>query len=321
MPKGALEDARAETRLGRIREQIRALEIGVADLASTDMMALLQQRSEVEGDLRDYEALGADVRAERTRLETVDSLLRSKMRQVVLRALRQGGLRAARQRLSPPRDHWWWYLDEVLAERYRRLSVRIGIALIGFVILILAGNYLANAIWGMDPAEREAYTQMTMADQLLFQGEYQQALDKYLLAVQSKPDLPEAWAAIAALYDRLGFFSEAQEAHSRVEALAGERLRSLLLLIPRYEQVGLLEKALTYAEEAVHLDPASAEAYLARGSVYASLGDRQKAIADLEKAADIALERGEDALYVLARTRMGMLLQQGQPPLPGPSGF
>ncbi len=311
MPKGSLENNRLQTRMELLREQIRLLEVDVANLHADNVLDLLRKRSEAELTVAAEEALGRDLRAERTRLATVDNMLDRHATRVVALAARRGGLGALRSQEAPPTTHWWWYLDQTVADRLRHTVVRAGAAVIGLVLVLLVGNYLLNTFFGMSPEEREAYGYTTMAEQMVYMGEYEDAIERYEQALEVIPDLPEAWVALAALYDVQGRDEDHRAALARAETLVEDPLRLTLLLARQYETVQLLDVAMAFAEQAIELDPGSAEAHLIRGGVHDSLGNREQALADFELASDLARERGEDALYVLARTRMGMLLQQG----------
>jgi tetratricopeptide (TPR) repeat protein len=320
MPKGSLENNRVQTRMEQLREQIRQLEVGVAGLHADNVLDMLRLRSQAETTVAEEEALGRDLRGERTRLATIDNMLERHATRVVTLAARRGGLRAAREQEAPPSGYWWWYLDDTVADRLRHSVVRAGAVIIGVVLVLLLGNYLLNTFFGMSPEEREAYGFTTMAEQMIYVGEYEEAIDRYEQAVEVIPDLPEAWVALAALYDVQGREDDHRAALARAETLVGDPLRLRLLLARQYETVQLLDVALAYAEQALELDPGSAEAHLIRGGIHDSLGNRELALADFEYASELARERGEDALYVLARTRMGMLLQQGDLALPGGTG-
>lgn len=317
MPKGSLENNRVQTRMELLREQIRLLEVGVAGLHADNVLDLLRWRSEAEVTVAEAEALGRDLRAERTRLATIDNMLDRHATRVVTLAARRGGLGSAREKLAPPREHWWWYLDETVADRLRHSVVRAGAVIIGVVLVLLLGNYLLNTFFGMSPEEREAYGHTTMAEQMMYVGEYEDAIERYEQAIEIVPDLPEAWVALATLYELQGRDGDYRAALARAETLVEDPLRLTLLLARQYETVQLLDVALAYAEQALEIDPDSAEAHLIRGGIYDNLGDREQALADFEHASELARERGEDALYVLARTRMGMLMQQGDLALPG----
>ena len=56
--------------------------------------------------------------------------------------------------------------------------------------------------------------------------------------------------------------------------------------------------------------PESMRAYYIRAGAYEIQDDGENALADLERAADLAHEQGNEALYVLAKTRIGNLLQK-----------
>lgn len=321
MPKGGLEDVQVQTPMEQVRDQIRQLEVRVAGLRAPDVLNVLRLRSQVEVSVGEFEGLGRDMRPERTRLETVDNLLQRQANRVVGACVRHGGLRTARRDFAPPRSHWWWYLDEVVAERVRRNAIRVSALVIAVVLLVLVGNYVLNTFFGMDPKEQEAFGHTTVAEGMLAVGDYTGAVQRYEQAVAVQPDLAEAWVALAVLYDHLDRYDDMQAALARADALIADQLRLELLLARQYELVQEYDMALEHAERAVQVSPASAEAYLTRGGIHDSRGDRDLALADFERASDLAREQGEDALYVLARTRMGMILQQGGgAPRPGADG-
>lgn len=318
MPKGGLEDAQVQTPMEQVREQIRELEIKAANLRAPDVPFVLHLRSQVEASVAEVEGLGRDLRPERTRLQTVDNLLDRQSSRIVGACVRLGGMRAVRRDTDPPRSHWWWYLDEVVAERVRRNAIRFSALIIGVVLLVLVGNYILNMFFGMDPQEQEAFGHTTVAESLLAVGDLEGAVERYEQAVVVQPDLAEGWVALAVLYDRLERPDAMSAALAKAEALVVDPLRLALLLARQYEMVQEYDVALEHAERAVQINPESAEAYLIRGGIRDSRGDREQALRDFERASDLAGAQGEAAILVLARTRMGMLLQQGAgAPLPG----
>ncbi len=300
-----------------VREQIRRLESGLAEWQASHVLDLLRLRSDIEAFVSGQEALGRDLPVERARLTAIDATLERQSVRMVGAAARKGGLRAARSHIAPPRKEWWWYLDERVAERMRRTAIHLSVALIGGLLLFLLGTYVRNTFFRMDPHEKEAFGYAALAEQMLYLGEYEAALERYEQAVAARPDLAEAWVSLTVLYGRQGRNAEAQAARARAEQLISDPLRLRLALARRYELAQDPDQALLLAEEAVRMAPASAEARLVRGDIYNSQGERDLALADFELASELAREHGQEALYVLARARMDVLLQQDPFPLPG----
>ena len=141
-------------------------------------------------------------------------------------------------------------------------------------------------------------------------------------AIAVLPSYSEAYVALAVLYETEGRIEASHEALATAEELIGDRAILLMALARSYEQVGEFDVAMARVEEAILLEPDSAQAYLIRGGLEETLGDTAKAIDDFEHASTLASEQGEDALYVLARTRMAMLMQKGSGGgIPGGGGF
>jgi tetratricopeptide (TPR) repeat protein len=325
MPKGALEqDIGIETSLSKLRDMIRELELQAFRLGGRgeSVIETLRLRDRVEAELEGRRAAGMDMRAEQTRVETIDNMLR-RQASILMGELRgMGGLGAARQQENPPEDHWWWYLDYEVSERRRRLAMRSTIIIAVALALLLGGNWVMNRFFGMDPVEKEARNYSSAAQQILYdRGDQEEAIELYEQAIAVYPEMPEAHAALAVLYEANGREEEA----AREFEIAGEQLGDALgfeITVARaYETLGNLDAALEHAETALALGPEAPQAYFVRGGIYEALQENSQAIADFERASDLAREQGEDALYVLARTRMAMLMQRGPSSGLGGLGF
>lgn len=326
MPKGSIEETRAATEAVLLREKIRQLEIGVANIRRTGkhVVDLLRLRDEVEEAMARLEANEAapDLRPERTRIETVDNILYRKANIITRELLPYGGLAAARGEHKPlgslvpleqvpPEEHWWWYLDAYLAERRRKAAIKSIIFVVALGVVLVTANYLINRFFGLDPVEKEARGYTMAAEQMLREGDLDGAIEQYEIALNTLPSLIEARVTLGVLYEKKGRVKEAQQLYAQAEENIGDRATFLTVLARSYYDVGELEKALTAINEAIELAPDSAQAYLIRASVYETQDKVALAIEDLERSADLAQAQGQDSLYVLARMRMGMLLQRG----------
>lgn len=133
MPKGAVEDTRVITASAHLREMLHEIEVGLADLRGRreGVLDLLRRRDEIEAELARLLDRGVDLRAERSRLETVDNVMRRRARAILRELLGTGGLPAARREQDPPSEHWWWYLDRYVAGSVQQRAIRIGAVLVG----------------------------------------------------------------------------------------------------------------------------------------------------------------------------------------------
>ena len=322
MPKGALgEDIGVETSLERLRKLIRELELEVARLpgAGEEALDVLHLRDRIEDQLASRRAVGHDVRAEGTRVQTVDNILQRRDG-LIMRELRGiGGLPGVRQRENPPEERWWYYLDLDVAERRRKTTIRSTIAIVAILLAVIGINFVMDRMSGLTPEEKAARSHLASAEQSLSQGNFEEAIASYEQAVQIDPTLGSGYAYLAVLYEQVGKAAEAEAALARARELLPDPVPYLATVARAYETVGQTDKALDMIQQALETAPDSAQATFIRGGIYESSGDRELALADFEHASDLARDSGEDALYVIARTRMAMLMQQS--PSGGFGGF
>ncbi|MGI6367649.1 MAG: tetratricopeptide repeat protein [Anaerolineae bacterium] len=304
MAKGAVEVAAPVGAPDRLEERIRQLELALAT-RTLDAVSLLSERSALERRLQTLQAGGADVRAERSRLDTIDNMLRS-----AARRLASGGKawQEARTAQQPPAEHWWWWLDEVVQEERRRAARRVVVMVIVAVVVGTGITWALNR-FGASPEQREAASQAALGDQLLTQGEFAAAIDAYRASLATVEAQPEVWVSLTVLYDLTRQSEQAERALQRAGELVQGEAELQAALARSYELAGDCEAALDHAEAAVLAKPDDPQGYLVRGSAQECLGDWQTALVDYDRASSMALEQSQDALYVLARTRYGMLLQ------------
>ena len=314
MPKGSIQETRMATRAVQLREQIRELEVAAASFQgrpAENARALLMLRDKVEEEFSALEEQGMDLRPERTRVKTVDNILVRKARGLERALGPTGGFAGARRDVQPSDDAWWWFLDEHIAEQRRKSAIKFITVFVVAAVLLIGGNWAMNRFFGMDPIDREARGYVSSAEQALSMGNYEEAVAAYQQAIETQPEMYDAYIGLGVLYELQGQQEEARQTLAKAEELLADRVSYLLTLSRAYSSVGKMDPALDAAEEAVALAPESAQAYLIRGGVYEATGQRGEALTDYELSGELAREQGEDALYVLARMRMGMLLQSG----------
>ena len=300
------------TPLAEMREDIHVLELGVRRLQGrkAGILDLLALRSRLEGHMAAHEETSSALRAERTRIETIDSILRREARAVVREAASAGGLEAARLAQSPPKEHWWWYLDRQVSEQRRARLVKTGTLVGGAAILLVVIGLVLNSVLGGDPAQKEAYSYAGAGEQAMRDGDNAAAISEYEKAVAAEPSLESAHVALGVLYALEGRTAESEEALATARALVSSEADLAMSLARAYQTAGEAETALVRAEEAVALAPESAQAYLTRAGIYEDLDQRAKALSDLELASTLAQEQGQGELAAMAKMRYGMLVQQ-----------
>ena len=322
MPKGALtEDIGVETSLAKLRDLVRELELEVSRLAGAGEEALdvLHLRDRIEDELALRRAAHQDVRAEETRVQTVDNILERRAPLLMSELRSIGGLPGIRQRENPPEERWWYYLDLEVGEKRRKSAIRTSITIVAILVAVLGINFVMNRLSGLTPEEKVARGHMGSAEQAIVAGNVDEAITYYELALETDPSLGSAHASLGVLYELSGRTREAEASLAKARELIPELVQYLATVARAYETVGLTDKALDTIEQALEIDPDSAQATFIRGGIHESMGDSQQAIADFERASELARASGEDALYVLARTRMAMLMQRS--PSGGLGGF
>jgi len=296
-----------------LRDRLQRAERAVANLKGkgAEVVALLELLDEAQDLIISLEAKGMDLRPERTRLTTVQNQLRSRAAVLVREVAAAGGLSALRQDRAPDRGRWWWYLDELVAQHRRRL-LRNGL-IAGVVCLILLGIGIVayNRFLAPDPLTRQKMALINEAEVLLSQSDVPAALEKYQAARALDPTDAEVLIWVGILSQQLGQDVEAENAFSTARVQIGSEVGFLVARGMAYGEAGHLDAAESDAEAALALDPNSAEAHFLLGGVYEAQGRNREAIAELQQAADLARQAGNDTLYVLATTRMAMLLQAG----------
>ncbi len=308
---------RAET-AEDLRERIAQAERIVGSLRGAGERAatLLYLLDEIHELMAALDGTGLDLRAEAVRVETLAGLLQAKDALLVAEVRRLGGLRAARAALEPESARWWWYLDERVAARraraLRRALVIAGGALAA--LLVLAGAY--RLLFPPEPQRAAALAAQAAAEQRLAAGDTAGAAEHYRQAAAAAPDEAQYQLWLGVLEAQQGHAEEAAAAFARAEALVGERAQFLVQRGMVWLNVGALDEAQADGEAALAARPDSAEAYLLLGGVYEARGERMAAASAFERAGSLAEQAGNSALTVVARMRLGMLLQSA-PAWPG----
>jgi tetratricopeptide (TPR) repeat protein len=252
---------------------------------------------------------GADLRAEWTRWEGVQSQVRQRGSRLLAAAGGARSLAEARRQAQPDESHWWWWLDEIVARDRRRRTFRVTGILAALVALILLGVAAFNALFPVDPQVKEAYRLRTSAETALADEDRAQALPYLAQAVQVTPDD----ASLQILYGTVAYSLEdettAQAAWDRGRSLMDDEASFLVERGRTFVQVNLPERAIADEEAALRLDPQSAAAYFVLGLAYELAGNRSQALDAYSQASELASDT-DPQLTVLARTRMATLLQQ-----------
>lgn len=303
-----------------LRELITQAELIVANLRGARARAqkLLFLMDTIQDLMARLQETGVDLRAEATRVETVERILLAKDSVLVSEMARQGGLTRFRELVKPAPGQWWWYLDNRVAERQRAL-LRKGLFVAGGLLVALLIFHVLYTYGPLrpDPKQVAAMDKTGKAEQALQQGDVAQALVYYREAAEILPEDIEICVWVGVLEERLGNAEAASQAYAQAEQLAGDRAVFLYTRGTAYQQLGALDLAEADAQAALELRPDYAEGYFLLAGVYESRGDAARAIDAFEKAAAYAEQKNNSALVVMAKYRMGMLMQSAPAMMPG----
>lgn len=301
-----------------LRSVLRQAELGAADLkiaTSEEVVALLHMVDAIEAAIPRLEGeLGVDLKPERTRLETVENILRSRASLVVRRA-GASRLELERERVNPTADEWWWRMDlSVAAERQRRLRRFAMYGLAAATVLLIA-TLAYNMFLAPSPQEQALAETVSEGESLLIAGDFEGARKEFEAALQLAPDDASNHMYLAVALEGLGKTDEAAEHFAQGRDLSESEAAyhaNLALIYYRVAANGSDEYALSRTEEeanaAIAADPDSALGHFALASAYEIKGDVAKAIEEFETASSLSTDA---SLTVLARMRMGMLMQSG----------
>ena len=272
----------------------------------------------LEAQFQILEAGGLELVGERTRQESVISRLHDQPRLVTKPAGQVGGLAALRRKNYPASDEWW-HLDAVEAEQRRQLVRRLLTSLGVIVGVILAVYITLTYVFPPDPNAVLSSGATGQLPDLIARGEWETA-DRLIgetLAQMTVEDVELLiWQSVLAAH--FGRQKEADDAFAQAKALvAADRQAVFWSTVGNVRlAAGDLAGARVAAEEALVVDPNEAQAYFVLASLAESEGDVPGAIAAFEKAFQLAAESNPQ-LAVIARVRMGMLMQSG--PSMGPT--
>ena len=308
------------TQISELRDLLKMLENRIAKLKEIDSdeaLEILPLLDQATNKLTELNEAGAAVSGEATQLESLLMQLHQKRAVFVNRAGGASALQSARQEYQPVKDHWWWFMDQTLANERKSSLLRwvSGLLILGVLLVVIVFVY--QRFFAPDPAFQASYGLMHEAEGALMIGDYPVALDKVNQALTYTPDDPDLYLMKGVIYQGLGD-PEAAEASFVIarKGIDGEDV----FLVERsrlYSMLNLFDLVIEDANMALLINPDRVSAYIFRGQAYEMLGDNTSAIADFEKASEVAEKIGNVQLQAVARMHLAQALQLGLPPETG----
>ena len=295
-----------------LREALDEAESAVIQLRRDNVESFLQLLDSIDERFMQLASSGLDLRPEQTRWHSLHSKLQREAGRVMRAVDAAGGMASLRER-NPPAQGLWWHLDAVAAADRRRVIRRLG-ATIGTVVACLA------MVWALFtfviPADANSVITSEAITELRYLAFEERWEDGLAIIEEAKALLTEPDAELliweAVVRDKLGQGGKAQEALAEAKALvpSGGQVSFWWTLGMIRLDIGDLEEARAAGNEALALDASDPQGYFLLGNVAEVEGDTAAAIELFEQTYQLAIEGGADELAVIARIRMGTLLQR-----------
>jgi len=296
-----------------LREELRRLEEVppvIKSMDSAQALKLLNDLDHVTATFEKLDPAGEALTAEWSRFESVQGRLKQDGRKLLKLIGGEEILAKYRPQPGPPADHWWWYLDEMAAEQRQRNLKRIGI--LGIIALVIIGGIavLFNTVLKPSPeaiarldAETGAYAAIEQ------EGDFDKALaaiDEGLLTVPNDPSLLVIKGVVLQMLERN---AEAEDVFSLVQEIINDPVEYYLTRAQVYLRVGQFEQAERDARSALALNEKFAQSWMILGQSLEMQEKYVDAMAAYETTSEIALDDGENELYVMSRVALARLTE------------
>jgi tetratricopeptide (TPR) repeat protein len=301
-----------------LRERLTLCEKGIANMRGSGVRArtLLEDMDHISALWPVLEAAGLDLRPEAGRWETIQASLRRSARRLLKELRASGGLAAVRVQQHPDGQcEWWWRLDQAIAQENKRRVLRAGLTTATVVAAALAAYFVFRMLFPVDPNLSAALDLQSAGERKIQKsGDYAGALADFQAATTYLPNDAETWLRLGAVQEALGDTTAMAESYGRARALVASDADFQFERASVYFALNLLDKAKTDAEASVTATPDNPYGHYLLSSIYETLGLSEKALAALQRAADLAEAQQQTQLSGMARYRMAILMQRVQQP-------
>ncbi len=299
-------ESRANTPVDALRDKLSEIERASVKPSAESVEALLLALDDAEQRIDSLGQQGIEIRSEEARWEQICNRLSSRPGLIANAA--RGNLAILRLK-HPNTQSFWWHSDIEQSKRFRQSLTRSVTTLLIVVGVLFSGWQLVNIFFPPDPIAVLTLEANSRIEDFAQQLDWQAALAVVDETLPNAPDEPDllVWGIVLAkkLNDTQRFDHDVKKA----EKILADRLPELWVQIgQRYLQLNDIAEAEAAANHALELAPLSAQAHLLLASVAEMRGDVAKAIAYFDKTYELA--EGDPQLQVIARIRMGQLMQQ-----------
>ncbi len=297
---------------GTVSDELDRLEITaskIGQIKAGEAFGLLYGLDEV---YRRIQELGNETQSRRL-IETQFKGIVAKMHSEAGRFIRDlGGLSAlqqAREKRQPAADHEWWYLDTWLARRRQASLKRTLIFSGGIIMLLLIMGVIYQKYLAPDPQVAARYGFEQSAQDFVINGNYEEAMKEVEQGLKIVPQDPSLLTLKGVLQENLGQADQAALSFAQAEKGLPTRADFLVTRSQVYLMANQIEKGLADAQEAVKINPQSAQAYLVLGQSNEMMAKYPEAMEYYDKAYENAEKSGQTELAAITRMRKAMIMQ------------
>lgn len=306
-------EKRSHSPVDTVRDALDRAERQVVSPDAANIENFLVALDSIEQQLTTLTATQADVRPEQGRWDSLVARIATKPEPIVAAAAKAGGLAKLRAQ-HPPAESFWWHLDAEVTRRRVRAVRRF---ILTTVAIIAAVAFL---LWGVDylfppnPNTILLVNATSDVEQLVAEQKWAEALKRIQTARTALPHEPELLVWEGVLYEQLKDAGHAKASLDQAQALVKDQPAGFWLLVGNKRfQVGNLTGAEDAANQALKISPEEPQGTLLLASVAEGRGDNPHAIALFNQTAEMARKVNNPQLEVIAKMRMGTLMQQVNP--------
>jgi len=297
-----------------VRELLAAGEKYIPDIKGSKARAVtfLTQMDRLAELWPRLEALGADLRPEAGRWETLLALTHKQAAALVREVNAAGGFETLRGRYHPlGQAAWWWYLDQEV-RRGRILRARNTVlTLLGLAVLAAVVVFVLNRLLPVDPKVQASMSKQMDGQRFLQEsGDVAGAIQAFEDATALTPDDAEAWLWLGAAQKKLGDGDAAERSFARARQLAANEIEFYIQRAQVLSAAGFLDEARADIDAALKIDPEEPRAYLYLGGILELQGQLGEAIKAMERASELSEKRDQPQLTAIARYRLAFMYQQ-----------
>lgn len=309
-----LNSAETKSSLHTLRDGLEQAERQVLHLDRTNIEAFLVQLDQIEKIFADFGTDQSAVLAEAGRWSGLLNRITSHPKLLVDATSDVGGLPKLRSKHAPALGKWW-HMDEEM-KSHRTQSLKKLVMIVGAIVVIVGVLYFTIDYFTPNSGLTNTTTDV---EQLVTNQKWQEALTQVQTARKTLPNDPELLVWEAVLSEQLADTTQAKSSLAEAQQkFEGQPATFWTLVGTDRQMAGNLSGAEQAAQQALTTAPADPQVTFLLATIAEARGDMVQAADYFSKTIALA-EDSNPELGVMAKMRMGMLMQQVQPaPVPMP---